>query len=175
MISRKNNVLGYLYVILATTLWGSASVLAKSLINSGLSPFLLAQIRLSLAALILFLIILFFDQRRLRISMKDLPYFIIFGIVGMVGNQLMFYLTISKIQVAPTVLIQYLSVLWVAIYASLFQEEPFSRRTAVSLCLAILGCYLAVGGYQFDFFRMNRVGILMGTISSFFIAFYVLY
>jgi drug/metabolite transporter (DMT)-like permease len=38
----------------------------------------------------------------------------------------------------------------------------------------MLGCYLVVGGYQFDLLRLNKVGIISGVISSLFFTFYAL-
>jgi drug/metabolite transporter (DMT)-like permease len=61
------------------------------------------------------------DRRRLIISRRDLPYFLVLGCIGVVGVQFTYYFTISKINVGPAVLIQYL-----ALYGS--PSMPFSFR-----------------------------------------------
>ncbi len=35
---KKNEIRGYLYILIGTTLWGVSSVVAKSLFNIGLPP-----------------------------------------------------------------------------------------------------------------------------------------
>jgi drug/metabolite transporter (DMT)-like permease len=172
---KSREIRGFLCILGATTLWGGAVVVAKSLFGLGLSPSELVQIRLTIASAILFLLILFFDRRLLRIDLSEIPYFLIFGTVGVVGNQLSYYFTVSRIQVAPAVLIQYLFPIWITLFAFFFQRKPVSRGTALALLLAAAGCYLAVGGFRIDLLRLNRVGILGGILSSFFAAFYALY
>jgi drug/metabolite transporter (DMT)-like permease len=99
----------------------------------------------------------------------------VLGFVGVAGMQFTYYYTISKIHVGPAILLQYLQPVWVSVYAFLYQKEPVSKGKIASLILAILGCYLTVGGYQFDLLRLNKVGILSGLAASFFFTFYALY
>jgi len=172
---KKTEKGGYLYILIGTTLWGISSVVAKSLFIIGLPPAELVQIRLTLATLTLLWILLIFDRNRIMISLRDLPYFLVLGFVGVAGVQFTYYYTISKIHVGPAVLMQYLSSVWIALYAFIFQKEPLTKRKIAALVLALLGCYLTVGGYRLDLFRLNRIGIVSGLISSLFFSFYALY
>jgi drug/metabolite transporter (DMT)-like permease len=89
--------------------------------------------------------------------------------------QFTYYYTISKIHVGPAILLQYIQPVWVSIYAFLFQKEPISKGKIASLLLAIMGCYLVVGGYQIDLLRLNKTGIVSGLAASLFFTFYALY
>ena len=129
---RKSEIQGYLYILIGATLWGVSSVVAKSLFNIGLPPAELVQIRLTLATFTLLLILLIFDRKRTIISLKDLPYFFVLGFVGLAGVQFTYYYTISKIHVGPAVLIQYLSPIWIALYAFIFQKEPLTKGKIIS-------------------------------------------
>jgi len=172
---KKAEKSGYLYILIGTTLWGVSSVVAKSLFVIGLPPAELVQIRLTLATLTLLSILFIFDRNRIIISLRDLPYFLVLGFVGVAGVQFTYYYTISKIHVGPAVLMQYLSSVWIALYAFIFQKEPLTKRKIAALLLALLGCYFTVGGYRLDLFRLNRIGIVSGLISSLFFSFYALY
>ena len=172
---KRTEVFGYVYILIGSTLWGVSSVVAKSLFNIGLPPAELVLIRLTLATLTLLLILLFFDRKKMVVSLRDLPYFFILGFVGVAGMQFTYYYTISKIHVGPAILLQYIQPVWVSIYAFLFQREPLSKGKIASLLLAVIGCYFVVGGYQFDLLRLNKVGILSGVVSSLFFTFYALY
>jgi len=167
-------MLGYIYILVGTTLWGLSSVVAKFLFNIGFPPAELVLIRLTLATLTLLLILLLFDRKRLMISPKDLPYFFVLGFVGITGMQFTYYYAISKIYVGPAILLQYIQPVWVSIYAFLFQREPPSKGKIASLLLAVIGCYFVVGGYRFDLLRLNKVGIMGGLASSLFFTFYAL-
>ncbi|MCX8118529.1 MAG: DMT family transporter [Desulfobacterota bacterium] len=172
---KKEELYGYLYVLIGSTLWGISSVVAKALFNVGLPPEELVFVRLVLSTLILFFVLLLYDPKRLIIDLKDLPYFLVLGGIGVTGMQFFYYFTISQIQVGPAILLQYLQPLWVFLYAAFFQREPFSKTKSAALVLAVAGCYLMVGGYEIDLLRLNRTGILSGLIASFFFTFYALY
>ena len=172
---KKSEWSGYLYILVGATLWGISSVVAKSLFNIGLPPVELIFVRLTLAAFTLFIILLLYDWRRIIISLKDLPYFLILGCIAITGMQFFYYYTISQIHVGPAILLQYLQPVWVSLYAFLFQKEPMSRGKVAALFLAVAGCYLLVGGCQIDLLRLNKVGIMSGLIASFFFTFYALY
>jgi drug/metabolite transporter (DMT)-like permease len=172
---KKSEIYGYVYILIGATLWGVSGVVAKSLFNIGLPPVELVLLRLTLATVSLFLFLLFFDRKKIIISLRDLPYFFILGFAGVVGVQFTYYYTISKIHVGPAILLQYIQPVWVSIYAFLFQREPITKGKIVSLLLAVLGCYFVVGGYQFDLLRLNKVGVMSGVASSLFFTFYALY
>lgn len=155
---QKREFYGYLYILIGATLWGVSSVVAKVLFNIGLPPAELVHIRLTLTTGILLLLLLFYDRKHILISWKDLPYFFILGFVGITGMRFTYYYVISKIQVAPAILLQYLQPVWVAVYAFLFQKEPFPKGKAASLVLAVLGCYFLVGECQGDLLRLDKIG-----------------
>jgi len=172
---RQSEIRGYLYILIGTTLWGVSSVVAKSLFNIGLPPAELVLIRLTLAAVTLTLILFFFDRKRMVISLKDIPYFLVLGLVGVAGMQFTYYYTISKIHVGPAILLQYIQPVWVSLFAFLFQKEPLSKAKIAALLLAVMGCYFVVGGYQTDLLRLNKIGIVSGVLASFFFTFYALF
>jgi drug/metabolite transporter (DMT)-like permease len=172
---KKIEIQGYLFTLVGATLWGVSAVVSKSLFQLGLRPGELVMVRLTLSALILLVLLLFSAREHLILSWKDAPYFLIFGCIAVTGMQFTYFFTISKIQTGPAVLMQYLSVFWVSLYAFLFQKEPLSFPKALALLFSLLGCYLIVGGYQLDLLKLNRDGIVSGLLGSLFFAFYSLY
>ena len=69
---------------------------------------------------------------------------------------------ISKIQVAATILIQYLAPIFVAIFSKLFWKEQPTFLKITAFCLAFGGCFLVVGGYNLEILQINLLGILGG-------------
>src|SRR4030042_5763580 len=133
---KKSEIRGYLYILVGTTLWGVSSVVAKSLFIIGLPPAELVLIRLTLATLALAIILFFLHRKRMIISLKDLPYFLVLGFIGVGGMNFFYYYTISKIHTGPAILLQYIQPIWVSLYAFLFQKEPFSKGKTTSLLMA---------------------------------------
>jgi len=160
------NAKGYLCVMAAALMWASCGTAGKALFEGGMTPFELVQIRITLAALLLGITLLVAAASHLRIRLRDLGYFVLLGSVGMALVQGTYFYTISKIQVAAAILIQYLSPFFVAFYSICFWKERLTLPKLVAVLLSFGGCYLVVGGYNLDLLYMNRVGILVGVLSS---------
>jgi len=157
---------GYLCVVTAALMWASSGTAGKALFDAGMSPFDLVQIRVTLASGILFLAFLAVSRDLLFIRLKDIPFFLLLGsgVMAVVTGSYLY--TISKLQVAAAILIQYLAPIFVAIYAMLFwKERPTFLKTG-ALFLAFGGCFLVVGGYNLELLNMNLLGILGGLTSA---------
>lgn len=157
---------GYLFVVSAAVLWAISGSSAKFLFNSGMSPYQLVQLRLTIAASLLFIWLVVRKPRSLVICRRDILYFVIFGVVGMASVQFTYLFAISKINVAAAILLQYLAPAFIAVHAILFQGDRLRRNTVVALTGAIIGCYLVVGAYNLDLFSLNMAGIISGLLSA---------
>jgi drug/metabolite transporter (DMT)-like permease len=165
---------GYFYVVLAAVLWASSGTTGKSLFEGGMTPYDLVQARVTFGPILLGLALAASSRECLKIRLRDLPYFLLLGGVGMALVQGTYFYTISKIQVAAAILIQYLSPFFVAAFSILFWRERFTALKVVSLLLSFGGCYLVVGGYDLELLKMNRLGILVGVSGAIFFAGYSL-
>jgi drug/metabolite transporter (DMT)-like permease len=170
--SIKNYRWGYLYVILAALMWGLSGSSAKFLFKSGITPYQLVQLRLTISTTILFLWLLIRNPILLKIARKDILYFMLFGTVGMAGVQFTYLFTISKIKVAAAILLQYLAPSFIAIHSVVFMREKLAPATIAALLGATFGCYLVVGAYNLDILTMNIVGIISGILSAITFAWY---
>ncbi|MEE8553183.1 MAG: EamA family transporter [Desulfobacterales bacterium] len=173
--SEKNNRWGYLYVVLAALMWALSGSSAKFLFNSGITPFQLVQLRLTISTVLLFLYLLIRFSSLLKISRSDILYFILFGTVGMAGVQFTYLFAISKIEVAAAILLQYLAPSFIALHSVVFMREKLSRLTLTALIGATFGCYLVVGAYNLEILSMNIVGIISGLLSAVTFAWYAIH
>ncbi len=171
----KNYRWGYLYVVLAALMWGLSGSSAKFLFNSGITPFQLVQLRLTISTVLLFLGLLVRFSSLLKISRNDILYFIVFGTVGMAGVQFTYLFAISKIKVAAAILLQYLAPSFIALHSVVFMREKLSRSTLIALIGATFGCYLVVGAYNLEILSMNIVGIISGILSAITFAWYAIH
>ncbi|RLC21440.1 MAG: EamA family transporter [Deltaproteobacteria bacterium] len=158
--------LGYVYTILAALLWAVSGSSAKFLFNSGISPFQVVQLRITIAAGIMLLWLLIRHPSRLKIAKKDILYFLILGTAGMAAIQFTYLFAISKINVAAAILLQYLGPSFIALYMVVFAHEKLSRTTMLAIAGATIGCYLLVGAYNLNVLSMNRAGIISGVLSA---------
>ncbi len=163
---KSSSTKGYLCVVIAALMWASSGTAGKALFDAGMSPFDLVQIRVTLASGILLLVFLLFSRDLLLLRPRDIPFFLFMGGVVMAVVTGSYLYTISKIQVAAAILIQYLAPIFVAIFAMLFWKERPTFQKIAALFLAFVGCFLVVGGYNLALLQMNLLGILGGLTSA---------
>jgi len=175
MASRNYFQSGYFFAIAAAALWGTAGPVAKLLFNLGVSALVLTQIRQTLSFFLLMAFFLVWRKDFLYIRMKDLLFFAILGIAGLAMVQISYYFAISKIQVAPAILLEYMAPVFILLYSATFTGEKITPAKVASLVLAIGGCALVAGIYKMDVFKLNLAGVAWGLMSAIFFSFYTLY
>jgi drug/metabolite transporter (DMT)-like permease len=162
---------GYIYVILAAVLWGTAGSAAKFLFNSGMSPAQLVQLRTTIGSFVLALWLGSRHPASLRVAPGDIWKIMLLG-VSIALTQFTYYFAISKIQVAAAILLQYQAPVFVALFAIIFARERLTPVIAAAISGAMIGCYLLVGAYKLDILHMNREGIAGGLASALCFAWY---
>jgi len=163
----KNSIkIGYLYVVLASFLFGISGAASKYLFTNGMTPFQLIQLRTTLSFTGLFLWIMVRKPYLLRISLKDIIYFIPLGTLGVAAAQFLYLFAISKINVAAAILLHYTGPVFVALYAVIFARERLTPMTIVAILGSLIGCGLVVQAYNLELLSMNRVGIIGGILAA---------
>jgi drug/metabolite transporter (DMT)-like permease len=158
--------LGYLYVSLAAILFAISGTSAKYLFNDGVTAFQLIQMRTTLAFAGLLTWICLKDPALLKISIKNLPYFIGLGVFGIGSAQFFYLLAISKINVAAAILLHYTGPVFVALYVVFIQRHKLSFNSVLAILGTLIGCFLVVGAYNLQLFALNRVGIVAGILAA---------
>lgn len=166
---------GFLLIITAAVLWAIAAPIAKFLFNSGITPMDLVQARVTYTFLLLAFFFIGFKPIFLRISKRDIVYFLVLGIVGFAMVQYTYFYTISQIDVGVAIALQYTAPSIIVIYSAVFLGKRIDRLTILTILLALAGCYLVVGAYHVHWEDLNWKGILGGLSSAMVFAFYTLY
>ncbi len=168
-------VRGTIACLAAAALWASNGVVSKYLMNAGVSPFALAQGRVTFGAL---LAVAWLAARRpeaLRIRIRDLARFGVLGSVGLAAVNACYLGAIARIPTAAAILLQYLAPVFIAVYAWRFMGERLGAAKVGALALAVAGSYLVVGGYNVELAGLNRWGVAWGLAAAVSFAFYCVY
>ena len=158
--------LGYLYVALAAILFAISGTAAKFLFNDGITAFQLIQMRTTLAFAGLLTWICLKAPALLKISTKNLPYFIGLGVFGIGSAQFFYLLAISKINVAAAILLHYTGPVFVALYVVFVQRQKLSFNSVLAILGTLIGCFFVVGAYNLQLFALNREGIIAGIVAA---------
>ena len=166
--------LGVIQVTGAAILWGTSATLAKHLFNSAVSAFDVAQMRLTLSFVLLFLVLSVCKPELLRVRRSDLGYLAIFGIVGLGLLQFTYLFALSLTNVATALFLQYTAPIIILIVGLLLRTEVLTGIKLAALGASIVGGYLIVAGTASGF-GLNPLGVVYGLAAACTFAFYSMY
>ncbi|MEH7308759.1 DMT family transporter [Neobacillus drentensis] len=139
----KNTLLGSLYLILASSIWGGMYVVVKVVV-SVIPPLELVWLRY-LVAIVALLIIGFLTRQNWRIEKR---YFLLIIAIGIIGNAISIVAqeTGTMLSTAQTgAIITSSTPAFMVIFARLILNERFTLKKGISVCLATIGVLLIVG------------------------------
>jgi drug/metabolite transporter (DMT)-like permease len=159
-------------VLTATALWGINGSMAKAALSSGLTSLRLTEVRSTGAALILVAALALTRPRSLRFTRKELPFLLLFGVVGLAFVQLFYFVAIHRLDIGIALLIQYLAPILIALYARIVLKERVRRRVWAALILALCGLSLVVD--LWSGVSLDGIGVAASLAASVTFALYIL-
>ena len=137
-------------------------------------PETLAEFRILFAFLVFLALTLAFKRRDLRaIERADVPWLALFGLLGVMAVQLVYYQAIQRIPIGVALVIEYTAPLLILGY-----WRARGRHVGLGLWVAgvltLIGCYFVVGTYDAELRQVNTVGALLAAVDALILAAYFL-
>ncbi len=159
--------MGYLLAVVAAVLWATLGILGKFLYRYGADPLTVVTIRAIIAFVTLATILAVVDRLRregslLRISRRDIPFFALYGLVGVTLNYVSYFYALRWTTVTTAVILLYTYPALVTLLAALFLGERLNWIKGLVLGMTFVGCCLVVQGYDPAALRLNLYGVLFG-------------
>jgi len=181
--NKSHPLRGYLYIALATFLWGIAATLGRAVFTGRLLPFghalrpidplILSQSRTTFSFLILVPVLAAGrGWMSLKLPAVDLGKCLLLGVLGVAASNYFYYFAIQKTNVATAIILQYTAPVWVLLYMVARRLQKPSAKRVIAVSLAVVGSALAIGAIGMGGFRMNPIGILAAVLAAFSFAFY---
>jgi DME family drug/metabolite transporter len=158
---------GTIAVLGAGSLFATSGVLIKHLVQGyGLQPLTVVAARTALAALILFGLLGVRDRQLLRLRARDIPFFLLFGLICVALLQASWAYAVSLIDVGVAVVLNYTAPAWAALFAWPLLGERINRQKGTALLLTTAGVALIVRIFDVQFLSLNVEGLLWGLGSG---------
>lgn len=171
---RQNPRLGYVLALAAAVIWGTLGIFAKLIYAYGIDPIVVVSLRSSLAFIALLISFVILNPSQLRIDIKDIPFFLAFGFIGVTLNHLSYFEALKRISATTAVIILYTAPAFVALGACMFFRERLTKTQMIALIIAFAGCFLVAGGYDRELISLNPAGILLALLAAITYASYTL-
>jgi len=154
---------GYVYAFVAAFLFGANGSVTKVMMEAGLSALQVTQLRVVGSALIAGLVLLILDRRSFRIPRGQWVPIIAIGLFGVAVLQAAYATAIQLLPVGIALLLEYLAVPMVAVFALVVFREKVRTRIWVAIGLVVGGLILVA---QIWAANLNVWGVIAGLISA---------
>lgn len=155
---------GYAILTLGALMWSSNSVLAKGILDTGFDVTALAQLRVTVAAVLLLGIVAFTKPRTLKLRRHEVLPFAVMGVFGIALTQFLFYLSVRELPVGVAMLLQFTAPLFIAVWFRVRHREVVKNMVWIGLALSIGS--LALVGQIWDGFTLSIVGVAFALASA---------
>lgn len=136
---------GSVLVVLAGIFWGSMGIFVRGLSAYGFSPIQIVSLRMTVAALVFILILLFRGADDLKIRLRDLPLFLGLGLASVLFFTICYFSAIEMMTLSAAAILLYTSPIWVMLMSLIFFRERLGPEKLLALVLAFSGCVLVSG------------------------------
>ncbi len=160
---KKNEVKMSMLMVMGTVFWAGAFITGKMGVHL-LSPLVLTFLRMALAAIIIFPVMIHVEKDNWKIKREDIKYAVATGVIGMIGYHIFFFYALRYTDASKASMINAINPLLTAILAAVFLQEKLSSRKAFFILVALVGVLLTLSDWNIDNiikFNFNIGDILM--------------
>jgi drug/metabolite transporter (DMT)-like permease len=159
----KNTKVGTLLIIVAACFWGCMGIFVRKLTAYGFNPIQIVSIRVTLATVFFFAVLLFKDRKGFRLALRDIPLFLGLGLGSVLLFTVCYFSAISIMPLSTAAILLYTSPIWIMLMSAVFFKEKMAKRKLIALALAFAGCVL-VSGISGE--GITLTGLLLGLGSG---------
>jgi drug/metabolite transporter (DMT)-like permease len=149
---------GYVLAAVAASMWALNGSFARLLIDDGVSPFHLSEMRSALSFVLLAGWLAITRRDQLRVRRDELPALAWLGIGGLAFVHATYFLAIERLDVGVALTIQYLGPLLILLWLRLFHGRRMAPSLWGAVALSAVGSFLVVGAY--DTHGLDGIGLL---------------
>lgn len=168
-MSRRSGVIALFIAALAFSING---IVSKLVLEAGLSPWRLAEVRSTGAFFAFLLYLILFKRSALRFDLKALPEMLVYGIVGYAGVQAFYFVAIVRMPVSVGLIIEFTAPIWIALWIKFVRKQHVPNSMWTAIFLAFTGLLLIAQvwkGLTFD-----GIGLIAAFLDAFALTAYFL-
>jgi len=163
---------GELYIFLGALTF-TINGIVSTVVLEELSAFRLAQIRAISAFILLFIFTLVFKRDLLRLSKKEIPLAIAYGVVGFALVNVGYFIGIERgLPLGLVLVIEFTAPIWVVLWIKYIRGGQVANDMWLAIALSLLGLILLTKIW--DGFKFDLLGLAAAVGSAFALAGYFL-
>lgn len=164
---------GLALAIIATAVWSTTGIFISYLLEHfPLQPLTLAFWRDAIVAVCMLLIMRVAQPSALHITRRDLPFFLVYGFIGLAVFNGLWALSVNFNGAAVATVLAYSSPAFTVLLARPILNERFTPRKIIAVVVSLVGCVLVAKAYSLEAWNLNLWGILAGLGTGLAFSFY---
>lgn len=170
-MKQRNPTLGAISVGFAAIMFGLNASTIKTILGTGISPEHLVLFRTTFTAAVAGLVLLITNRKAFKISLKEIPTMLIYGVAGIALMQWSYSNAVSLLPISVALLIEYTAIAIVPVVSLIFFKERIKGRLWVGIILVLAG--LAVVSNVWDS-QLDPIGVAWASMAAFCLSIYFL-
>ena len=162
--TRSADAVGVGMYLLAAFLFALNGVIAKDALNTGFDPMHLTQLRNAGAMVVLVVFVALRRPQGFKVTKRELPFLITYGVVAFTLVQFLYFLTISRLEVGIGTLLAFLAPVMVALWMRFARKASVDNRVWLAIGLTLIG--LALVAQVWQGFTLDPIGVAAGLLCA---------
>ena len=133
---------GEILTLLGAVLFSFNGIVAKLILTDGVSSMRLTQVRCGGAFIILGSYIFLRHRKKLRTTIAELPHLAIYGVVGFLAVQALYFVAISRLHVSIALIMEFTAPIWIVIWLRYVKKKYVPPLMWIAIFMAFSGLVL---------------------------------
>jgi drug/metabolite transporter (DMT)-like permease len=163
---------GEIYLFLGALLFSFNGIISKIVLLDEISAWRLTQIRTGGAFVILFTFFIIFKRDELKPTKAELPWLILFGIVGVALVQALYFVAIERMYVGIALLIEFTAPIWILAFLRFVLKKQVPKGLWYAIALAFTGLLMIT--QIWSGLSIDQIGLIAAFLDALALAGYFL-
>lgn len=163
---------GEIYLFLGAFLFAFNGIISKIVLLDEISAWRLTQIRTGGAFVILFTFYIIFKRHELKPTKAELPWLILFGVVGVALVQALYFVAIERMYIGIALLIEFTAPIWILLFLRFVLKKHVPKGLWYAIALAFTGLLMIT--QVWSGLSVDQIGLLAAIFDALALAGYFL-
>lgn len=164
----------HLALFTVSLIYGATFTIAKQVMPAFVQPFAFILMRVSVAAVLIFIFHSLFIKHKIT-DWRDMKQLFVSALFGVAFNMLLFFKGLSITTPINGAVLMMNTPIFVVVFAALYLKEKITAQKILGILIAAFGAVLLMGGSSFNFSAQTVWGDVMVTANAIIYAFYLVY
>lgn len=164
---------GEVFLVIGATAFAFNGIVAKMVMQNGLSEWRMLQVRTGGAFVVLLIYVLITNYKSLRVKLSELPLLITYSLIGFALVQLGYFIAISRMHVSMALIIEFTAPIWIVLWIKYVRKSYVPKDMWTAVSLAFIGMLLLA--QVWEGMTLDTIGVIAAFLDAFALAtFFVL-